>query len=177
MNTRSYDTTGKLLATIAVEGADVVTRDGRGTETARRPATAAELFVPPLALSPDQQLAALTALATRSVVEAAAADPKPWAQPLGAHDAYPAGMVVLGTDGHRYRNDLGWNVWGLDVAAAKWTDLDAVVPDGPQPWKEWDGIVAPYMKGALVTFEGETYKSTVDNNTWSPTEYGWVVAP
>ncbi|NLW06318.1 MAG: sugar-binding protein, partial [Pseudomonadaceae bacterium] len=28
-----------------------------------------------------------------------------------------------------------------------------------------------YNKGDKVIFEGEVYESTIDNNTWSPTDY------
>lgn len=34
---------------------------------------------------------------------------------------------------------------------------------------------SPYMKGDCCTYDGNTYRSTIDNNTWKPSEYpsGW----
>jgi len=33
----------------------------------------------------------------------------------------------------------------------------------------------PYMLDDQVTYNGQTWKSTIDNNVWAPGVYGWVV--
>jgi hypothetical protein len=43
INEKTFNSTGALVRAVALEGVDVVTRNGAGTETARRPATATEL--------------------------------------------------------------------------------------------------------------------------------------
>jgi hypothetical protein len=43
-----------------------------------------------------------------------------------------------------------------------------IIPEWVQP-----GSTNPYMTGDKVTYEGKTWESTVDNNVWKPTEYGW----
>lgn len=45
-----------------------------------------------------------------------------------------------------------------------------VVPE----WKQPDST-NPYMKGDKVLYNGKTYISLIDNNTWSPEDYpaGW----
>lgn len=34
----------------------------------------------------------------------------------------------------------------------------------------------PYMTGDLVTYNGKTYRSTIDYNVWAPGVYGWEEA-
>ena len=45
-----------------------------------------------------------------------------------------------------------------------------VIPEWEQP-----DSTNPYMRGDKVTFQGQVYESTVDNNVWAPNVYGWVV--
>lgn len=86
----------------------------------------------------------------------------------------PGGDGGARTNGHRYRNDLGsWNVWAVDVVQARWTDLDAGIPVGPQPWKQPVGSTDAYQIGAQVTYGGKTWTSTAANNVWQPRVYGW----
>jgi hypothetical protein len=142
-------------------------------------AAAAVEAAKPRELSAADQLAALVAVATRADVAASISTPKAWVQPQGAHDAYPPGAVVLAPGGHRWRNDLpGFNVWPLAEPAAHWTDLDAVVAVGPQPWKQPVGSTDAYAKGAVVTYGGKTWTSTVAANVWAPgTGTLWTAAP
>ena len=134
-----------------------------------RPLTDEELFQRELFQAPDT----LTTVAARLNP----AEPQLWVQPTGAHDAYLPGAIVLDEAGDRWRNDLGVaNVWPLDNLHAKWTNLDADEPDGPQPWVQPEGAHDAYQTGDRVTFEGAVYESLIDANTWSPTEYpqGWT---
>ena len=41
-----------------------------------------------------------------------------------------------------------------------------------QEWVQPDST-NPYMKGDKVTYSGNTWVSTVDNNVWMPSVYGW----
>ena len=102
--------------------------------------------------------------------------PALWIQPVGAHDAYLPGAVVLDPQGDRWRNDLGTvNVWPVDNVHAKWTNLDATA-DGPQPWVQPTGAHDAYPAGAVVTHNGQTWaNSHGDGNIWTPGEFGWTV--
>jgi hypothetical protein len=42
-------------------------------------------------------------------------------------------------------------------------------------WQQPTGAHDIYNTGDKVIFEGQVYRSTIDNNTWSPTAYpqGW----
>ena len=67
------------------------------------------------------------------------------------------------------------------ISQETWTPTDApslfakvLIPDEnviPE-WVQPDNTNA-YMKGDKVTYNGKTYVSTVDNNVWAPTAYGW----
>lgn len=71
------------------------------------------------------------------------------------------------------------------------TQLDWLPPDVPalyklvQPpntigaWRQPQGAHDAYQKGDKVLFEGNTYESLIDANTWSPTAYpdGWDIRP
>lgn len=132
----------------------------------QRAKTADETFAEEQAQAPDLT----AALAARLTTE-----PATWVQPSGAHDAYLPGQVVLDADGDRHRNDLGVpNVWPVDNLHARWTNLDAVVPEGPQPWVQPTGAHDAYEAGAVVTHNGQTWVSDVDANTWEPGVYGWT---
>jgi hypothetical protein len=78
-------------------------------------------------------------------------------------------------------NDILYKVLQAHTSQETWTPTDApslftqvlipdenVIPEWVQP-----DSTNPYMKGDKVTYEGKTYESTVDNNVWKPTEYGW----
>ena len=58
--------------------------------------------------------------------------------------------------------------WTPDVAKSLFTEVSI------EEWPEWvqpTGVQDAYMAGDKVTFEGEHYISTMDNNVWSPTAY------
>lgn len=40
-------------------------------------------------------------------------------------------------------------------------------------WEQPDST-NPYMMGNKVVYDGEIWESTIDNNVWSPANYGWV---
>lgn len=66
--------------------------------------------------------------------------------------------------------------WEPDRTPALWTD---VAKPGEIPvWKQPTGAQDAYMRGDKVhypTADDPVYVSTVDNNVWEPTVYGWEV--
>jgi len=66
--------------------------------------------------------------------------------------------------------------WTPDVTPALWTE---VAKPGEIPvWKQPTGAQDAYMTGDKVhypTADDPVYVSTVDNNVWEPTVYGWEV--
>ena len=108
----------------------------------------------------------------RQYLDAAGIQPgQEWVQPTGAHDAYPEGWEVV-HDGKTWASTTPANVWEPGVSG--WRE---VVEEGTAPaeWVQPTGAHDAYQTGDLVTFEGAIYESTIDGNTWSPTEYpqGW----
>lgn len=91
-----------------------------------------------------------------------------YVQPLGALDTYAKGAKVKWTDGKVYVSLVNFNVQPPTVAT-HWV-LDA--PTGTVP-AFVPGKV--YAAGDLMTFGGFTWKSKINANVWSPTDYpaGW----
>ena len=105
--------------------------------------------------------------------------PPEFVQPTGAHDAYSIGDLVT-FDGAVYRSRIDGNVWSPMAHPAGWVSASPVPPaedeaPEPEPWVQPTGAHDAYSAGDLVTFGGETYRSLVDSNTWSPAAYpaGW----
>jgi len=63
--------------------------------------------------------------------------------------------------------------WTPDTATSLFTEVvpPSVIPE----WEQPSGAHDAYNTGDKVTFEGQIYESTIDDNVWSPTEYpqGW----
>lgn len=95
-----------------------------------------------------------------------------WLQPLGALDAYAKDAKVT-HGGQAYVSLVAANVWPPTNTTA-WK-VDAPAPTGPQPWKQPTGAADAYKVGDLMTFGGFTWKSKINANVWSPTDYpaGW----
>lgn len=105
--------------------------------------------------------------------------PPEFVQPTGAHDAYSVGDVAT-FEGAVYRSRIDGNVWSPMANPAGWVSASPVPPaedeaPEPEPWVQPTGAHDAYSAGDLVTFGGETYRSLVDSNTWSPAAYpaGW----
>jgi len=62
--------------------------------------------------------------------------------------------------------------WTPDVSVSLFVH---VAPPGTIP--EWiqPESTNPFMLGDKVTYNGQTWESTIDNNVWAPGVYGWVV--
>ena len=87
---------------------------------------------------------------------------------------YVAGERVL-------YNDILYKVLQNHTSQETWTPTDVpslfvkvLIPD-EDVIPEWEQPEStnPYMIGDKVIYEGKTYVSTIDNNVWKPTEYGW----
>ena len=64
--------------------------------------------------------------------------------------------------------------WNPESAPSLWAKVLAGIEDIIAEWEQPDST-NPYMTGDRVTFNGKTYESVIDNNTWSPSAYpaGW----
>lgn len=63
--------------------------------------------------------------------------------------------------------------WTPDVSPSLFTKV--LIPD-PDVIPEWEQPEStnPYMKGDKVMHEGKVWVSDMDNNVWTPGEYGWT---
>lgn len=121
-----------------------------------------------------------------------------WTQPTGAHNAYNTGDIVHypTADDPLYKSLIDGNVWSPDAYPQGWEiyteesstetetptepstdpsedggDTEASYPDFVQPTGAHDA----YKLGDIVKFNGQLYKSKIDNNVYSPEAYpaGW----
>ena len=77
-------------------------------------------------------------------------------------------------------NDVVYKCLQSHDAQTQWTPTDApslwakVLNDGIKPWERPDSTNT-YMKGDKVIYNGKIYESTIDYNSYSPSEYpqGW----
>lgn len=63
--------------------------------------------------------------------------------------------------------------WAPDVSPSLFTKV--LIPD-PDVIPEWEQPEStnPYMKGDKVMYEGKVWISDMDNNVWTPSEFGWT---
>ena len=109
--------------------------------------------------------------AIRHASESAHTDGEGWVRPVGAHDAYPAGITVT-HDGKTWESLIPANVWAPGVSG--WRE---VVAEGHPAWVQPTGAHDAYDAGAVVTHAGQTWTSTVGGNVWEPGVYGWTLTP
>lgn len=64
--------------------------------------------------------------------------------------------------------------WTPDAAASLYKKI-GFTDEGVSIWTQPLGATDAYMKGDVVSFENQLWKSTVDNNVWQPGVYGWEV--
>lgn len=111
-------------------------------------------------LTPDQTNALLAA--------GAPPDGAPWAQPSGAHDAYPLGAIVT-HDGKTWESLITANVHAPGVSG--WLETGTEWPAWVQPAGGHDA----YQIGAQVSHPdgGQHWISNTPDNVWEPGVYGW----
>lgn len=66
--------------------------------------------------------------------------------------------------------------WTPDVTPSLWKEI-GISPSGIPEWSQPIGAGDAYMTGDEVMYNGVHYRSTIDNNVWSPDMYpqGWEV--
>lgn len=97
---------------------------------------------------------------------------EPWTQPLGEHDAYPAGSVVT-HEGQLWRSTIDANVWAPGVHG--WELVEEQDEPGPSPAPSlpaWASGVH-YSPGDRVTHDGATWEAIVDHTS----HIGWAPGP
>lgn len=104
---------------------------------------------------------------------------------LQVHNLYPVWKVGVNyVTGHRVLfNETLYKVLQDHTSQESWNPVDSpslfaqvlipnedVIPEWIQP-----DSTNTYKTGDKVMFNGKTYVSIIDNNSWSPDEYGWEV--
>lgn len=86
-------------------------------------------------------------------------------------------------------NGEGWML--MKISNDVWSEVDGVVyasldeaasqipglveqDSNADPWVQPTGAHDAYSLGAIVSHNGATWESTVDNNVWKPGVFGWV---
>ena len=96
-------------------------------------------------------------------------------------DSVKSNMELRVGEYYRHNEEL-YQVVQAHITQPDWTPdavpalFNKVVPEGVIPeWVQPSGTQDAYNKGDKVTFEGRTYESVIDGNTWSPKDYpqGW----
>lgn len=64
--------------------------------------------------------------------------------------------------------------WTPDTAQSLYKAI-GVTEDGYPEWVQPIGATDAYNTGDIVSYNGILYKSTCDNNVWSPDTYGWEI--
>ncbi len=62
--------------------------------------------------------------------------------------------------------------WTPDTAVSLYKKI-GFTDEGISIWTQPLGSSDAYMKGDIVSFENQLWKSTIDNNVWQPGVYGW----
>ena len=93
-----------------------------------------------------------------------------WVQPVGAHDVYPLGRIVMHA-GSVWRSTVAANVWKPGVSG--WRNISEPTIGYPA-WVQPTGAHDAYQAGDRVTHAGQDWESTAASNVWAPGVYGWV---
>lgn len=64
--------------------------------------------------------------------------------------------------------------WTPDATPSLWKEI-GISSSGIPEWSQPIGAGDAYMTGDEVMYNGVHYRSTADNNVWSPEVYGWEV--
>lgn len=62
--------------------------------------------------------------------------------------------------------------WTPDTAVSLWVEVADPAIEFPE-WHQPTGAQDAYQKGDKVSYDNRHWISTVDNNVWMPTVYGW----
>jgi len=92
--------------------------------------------------------------------------------------AWKPGMMLTAGSTCVY-NEKTYTVVQTHVSQAGWDpvttlhNLFETVKEENAPWEQPQAH-NPYMKGAKVTYNGDSWVSDIDNNVWAPGVYGWI---
>lgn len=64
--------------------------------------------------------------------------------------------------------------WTPDTAVSLFNAI-GFTDTGTPIWTQPLGTSDAYMQGDIVSYNDTTYTSTMDNNVWKPTVYGWAI--
>lgn len=62
--------------------------------------------------------------------------------------------------------------WEPNLVPALFTEI--TMPGEIPEWRQPTGAQDAYMKGDQVKYDGKTWESQYDNNTWQPGVFGWA---
>lgn len=120
-------------------------------------------------------------IATRKMIKADELSPEEMGQLVDIYPEWKPGVTVAVGEllGH---NDALYEVIQAHTTQADWAPdivpalFKSFAPVGVIPeWKQPTGAHDAYQTGDKVTFQGGTYESLINANTWSPATYpaGW----
>jgi hypothetical protein len=69
-----------------------------------------------------------------------------------------------------HTTQVDWEPQNVPALFKEWYD-----PENPRKWKQPLGAHDAYRLGQRVLWNGELYRSTIDNNVWSPDVTGWAL--
>ena len=93
--------------------------------------------------------------------------------------SYTAGERISDSQGKLYRvvqDHVSQSDWPMSATPALYTPLGVTAgdPDSIPEWIQPTGAHDAYPLGAKVIYQGIIYESAVDDNVWTPGEYGWT---
>lgn len=122
-------------------------------------------------------------IATKNMIKADELTPEQIVELVDIYPNYEVGVDYIMGDLFQYEGELVEVVQG-HTSQSDWNPLTtaslykiktpyAVIGE----WKQPTGVHDAYNTGDKVLFEGKTYESLIDANTWSPIDYpqGWEV--
>lgn len=119
--------------------------------------------------------------ATRKLIRVDELDEHELLEMIDLYESYQVDKQYKADDIFKYEGKL-YKVIQEHISLENWipSELPALylnmMPENVIPeWKQPTGNHDSYSIGDKVLFNGKVYESTIDNNTWSPTEYpgGW----
>lgn len=119
--------------------------------------------------------------ATRKLIRVDELDEHELLEMIDLYESYQVDKQYKADDMFKYEGKL-YKVIQEHISLENWipSELPALylnmMPENVIPeWKQPAGNHDSYSIGDKVLFNGKVYESTIDNNTWSPTEYpaGW----
>jgi hypothetical protein len=122
-------------------------------------------------------------IATRDLIKANSLSSAEISQLTSIYPSFVVGKAYMVDDILQYNNIL-YKVVQAHASQADWLPnstlalFTPVAPIGVIPtWVQPTGAQDAYNIGNKVTFEGKTYESVINANTWSPTAYpaGWRI--